>query len=316
MDEQFSRDVMHGLSAKPKYLHSKYFYDQYGDSLFQQIMELEEYYLTRCEYEIFQNHKEDLLGKIWKNGQPFDLIELGAGDGKKTRVLLEYFLTSGVDFIYKPIDISVNVLNLLAENLRESLPGLKLQPIVGEYFHALEKIETESGRSKVILFLGSNIGNFRKPAAKEFLSLLASSLVKGNMLLLGVDLVKDPKVVARAYNDCKGITRAFNLNLLSRINRELGGNFDLEKFEHFPIYNPISGTARSFLISKVNQSVTIEKLNAIFHFNAWEAIHTEYSHKYRLDELTSLAEASGFEIIKYYADSRNYFVDGLWQVNK
>jgi len=314
MDEQFSRDVLHGLSAQPKYLHSKYFYDKHGDSLFQQIMELEEYYLTRCEYEILQNHKEDLLGKIRKNGQPFDLIEFGAGDGKKTRVLLEYFLTSGVDFTYKPIDISENALNLLADNLRESMPELKLQPIVGEYFQALEGVYPEPGMSKVVLFLGSNIGNFLKPVAEEFLTQLASSLVKGDMLLLGVDLVKDPKVVASAYNDHKGVTRAFNLNLLTRINRELGGNFDLEKFEHFPVYNPVSGTARSFLISKVKQTVTIEKLNAIFHFSAWETIHTEYSHKYRLDELTSLAEASGFEIINYYADSRNYFVDGLWQV--
>jgi len=314
MDDQFSRDVMHGLSATPKYLQSKYFYDEQGDSLFQQIMELEEYYLTLCEYEILQNQKGGLFSKIRKNGQPFDLIEFGAGDGKKTKVLLEHFLTCGADFTYRPIDISSNALDLLANDLRTSMPGLNIKTLTGEYFSALAQIETEPGRSKVILFLGSNIGNFPRPVAEDFLTRLSKNLVMGDMLLLGVDLVKDPRVVARAYNDSKGITRAFNLNLLTRINRELGGSFDLDKFDHFPIYNPVSGTARSFLISKLNQTVFIERLNASFHFAAWETVHTEYSHKYQVDELTRLAEDSGFEIIKYYFDSKNYFVDGLWQV--
>ena len=314
MNDQFARDVMHGLSSTPKYLHSKYFYDQQGDILFQQIMELEEYYLTRSEYEIFQSQKRDMLGNFADSGKPFDLIELGAGDGKKTKILLEYFLEQGIEFTYKPIDISANALNLLASDLRKSLPGLKLETLQGEYFNVLAHLQSNPETNKVILFLGSNIGNFLKPVAEDFLSRLAIALTKGDKLLLGVDLVKDPQIISRAYNDQQGITRAFNLNLLTRINRELNGNFDLEKFEHFPLYHPVSGTARSFLISKENQTVSIDRLNASFHFEAWEPIHTEYSHKYRIPELTQLAEDSGFKIIKYYTDNKNYFVDGLWQV--
>ena len=166
----------------------------------------------------------------------------------------------------------------------------------------------------MILFLGSNIGNFLKPVAEDFLTKLANILVKGDKLLLGVDLMKDPQVIANAYNDSKGITREFNLNLLTRINRELKGNFDLQNFEHYPYYNPVSGTARSFLMSKTRQTVTIDRLNASFHFDAWEPIHTEYSHKYNLPELTQLAEDSGFRVLKNYLDSKHYFVDGLWQV--
>lgn len=313
MEDQFARDVMHGLSTTPKYLYSKYFYDKQGDSLFQQIMELDEYYLTRCEYEILQNHKEDLLNKF-SDSKAFDLIEFGAGDGKKTKVLLKHFLKSGADFIYKPIDISGNALKLLAEDLKKNMPELNVETLKGEYFNVLSHVESQPSRNKVVLFLGSNIGNFLKPVAEDFLTRLASSLTKGDMLLLGVDLVKDPGVIENAYNDSQGITRAFNLNLLTRINRELGGNFNLKEFEHFPLYNPVSGTARSFLISKINQSVSIEQLNASFHFQSWEPIHTEYSHKYRIEELAELAESSGFKVLKQYFDSRNYFTDGLWQV--
>jgi uncharacterized SAM-dependent methyltransferase len=196
------------------------------------------------------------------------------------------------------------------------MPNLKIEPLQGEYFNVLSHIESVPGKKKVILFLGSNIGNFLKPVAEDFLSRLSNILVAGDMLLLGVDLAKDPNVIARAYNDSKGITRKFNLNLLTRINRELRGNFDLDNFEHFPLYNPVSGTARSFLISKTRQTVTIEQLNASFHFEAWEPIHTEYSHKYRLTELSKLAADSGFKMINNYTDSRAYFVDGLWQVAK
>ena len=133
---------------------------------------------------------------------------------------------------------------------------------------------------------------------------------------MGVDLVKDPKVISKAYDDAQGITKKFNLNLLTRINRELGGDFEVDKFDHFSLYNPISGTARSFLISKASQTVKIERLNASFHFDAWEPIHTEYSHKYRVDELTQLARESGFQVVDNYLDSRGYFTDCLWQVKE
>lgn len=314
MDDHFARDVMHGLSAIPKYLPSKYFYDKQGDSLFQQIMELDEYYLTRCEYQIIEENKNNILNYVAKGGKPFDLIDFGAGDGKKTKILLEHFLECRADFSYKPIDISENVLKILAEDLNQNLPNLKLEPLQGEYFNVLSQLKSESDRTKVVLFLGSNIGNFRKPVAVDFLTQMANSLSKDDMLFLGVDLVKDPRIIASAYNDSQGVTRDFNLNLLVRINRELGGNFDLDQFNHFPLYNPVTGTARSFLISTTQQTISIDRLNASFHFDAWEPVHTEYSHKYRMEELKKLAADSGFNIIEQYLDSSNYFTDGLWQV--
>ena len=314
MNEQFARDVMHGLSESPKYLPSKYFYDKTGDRLFQEIMELEEYYLTRCEFEIFQNSKQEFLNHFLAQSKAFDLIEFGAGDGKKTKVLLEHFMERGADFTYKPIDISANALDSLESDLRHGMPQLKLETLQGEYFSVLSQLDKTSDRTKVVLFLGSNIGNFLRPVALDFLKQLANTLKKGDMLLLGVDLVKDPTVISKAYNDSKGITARFNLNLLHRINSELAANFDLDKFSHFPLYNPISGTSRSFLISRERQTVTIEKLNASFHFNAWEPIHTEYSHKYRLEELDQLAESSGFETVEHYFDARKYFTDGIWRL--
>jgi dimethylhistidine N-methyltransferase len=315
MDEQFARDVMHGLSAVPKYLSSKYFYDKKGDALFQKIMGLDEYYLTRCEYEIFQSEKRDLLGQFSKNGKPFDLIEFGAGDGKKTKILLDHFLKAGVDFTYLPIDISQNALNILAGDLNHSLPNLTYKTLQGEYFRVLSQLEQQTGRTKVVLFLGSNIGNFLKPVAVDFLSQLAKTLIIGDLLLLGVDLMKDPRVMASAYNDHQGVTKAFNLNLLTRINRELAGDFDLDGFIHFPFYDPVNGAARSLLISNCQQTVSIKRLNATFHFEAWEPIYMELSQKYHIEDLKQLAEQSGFNVIKHYYDSKKYFTDGLWQVS-
>lgn len=315
MDEQFARDVMHGLSAKPKYLPSKYFYDKKGDALFKEIMSLDEYYLTRSEFEIFQNERSDLLSQFLNRGKSFDLIEFGAGDGHKTKILLDHFLKEGADFTYLPIDISQNALNLLSEDLSQSLPNLKFETLRGEYFRVLSHLEQQPDRVKVILFLGSNIGNFLKPVAVDFLSQLAHTLVHGDLLLLGVDLIKDPKVVANAYNDSQGVTKAFNLNLLTRINRELGGDFDLNGFNHFPYYNPVTGAARSFLISNCHQTVSIKCLNATFHFEAWEPMYMELSQKYGMEELKQLADKSGFSVIKHYYDSKKYFTDGLWQVS-
>ena len=314
VNEQFLQEVMSGLSSNPKYLSSKYFYDQKGDALFQEIMNLEEYYLTRSEFEIFQNNKQDLLSTFLKSGKPFDLIEFGAGDGEKTKVLLEYFLKESADFSYLPVDISHNALDLLAKDLRDVIPDLDFQTLQGEYFEALSSLQPNHSRTKIILFLGSNIGNFLKDVAANFLSQLAHSLHPGDLLLLGVDLVKDPDIVAAAYNDSQGITKAFNFNLLTRINNELGGDFKLSNFNHYPFYDPVSGTARSFLISNCSQTVSISHLDALFHFDAWEPIYMELSQKYRFSDLDRLAHSSGFEVLKNYLDSNKYFASSLWEV--
>ncbi len=314
MNDQFARDVMTGLSADPKYLSSKYFYDQRGDALFQRIMGLEEYYLTRSEYQILDHHKNKLLEWFSQDGSPFDLVEFGAGDGLKTKVLLEHFKLEGADFIYKPIDISQNALNKLSQDLSSNLPGLAIEPLQGEYFQVLGQMGGSSQRKKVILFLGSNIGNFLKPVAMDFLGHLSNILSPGDHLLLGVDMVKDPRVIKKAYDDSKGVTRAFNLNLLRRINRELGGNFELDNFIHYPVYNPSNGESRSYLVSTEDHSVTISKLNASFHFRAWETIAMELSQKYDQPLLEEIASTSGFIIKEQFSDSRQYFSNVLLEV--
>jgi len=314
MNEQFARDVLKGLSARHKYLSSKYFYDEQGDALFQRIMDLPEYYLTRSEYQIFETHRQEMLNAFEGTGGSFDLIEFGAGDGLKTKVLLQHFLEAKTDFTYMPIDISQNALDILQKDLNANMPELDVQPLQGEYFQALSQLPAENGRKKVVLFLGSNIGNFLHDIAVDFLSKLSQILNTGDHLLMGVDLKKDPQAVSAAYNDAQGVTRAFNLNLLERINREFTADFNLDKFMHYPTYNPMNGEARSFLVSVEPQTVNLGKLNASFHFDAWETISMELSQKYDLHMLQDLALNSGFKMVNHFYDSRKFFTDTLFEV--
>jgi L-histidine N-alpha-methyltransferase len=307
---QFAKDVLDGLSANPKRLSSKYFYDENGDKLFQQIMNLEEYYLTRTEYEILDQSKEAILQLFSNAGQPFNLIEFGAGDGYKTKVLLRHFLEYEIDFNYLPIDISGNVLNILTNALKDEMPSLKVRGIQNEYFKALEDLK-ESKERNIILFLGSNIGNFTADQAAEFINGLYNSLKPDDLLFIGFDLKKDPDIILSAYNDKKGITKQFNLNLLHRINNELDGNFDVNAFRHYPIYNPMTGTTTSFLISTKDQVVEI--MDVAIYFNAWEAIHMEISQKYDKAMIHSLATESEFKVIGEFSDKDNYFVNEAWQ---
>jgi dimethylhistidine N-methyltransferase len=312
--DRFAEDVREGLSSEPKYLHSKYFYDEAGDNLFQQIMELEEYYLTECEAQIFENNKDKILDSFSNNGEVFDLIEFGAGDGMKTKILLNHFVDNNVDFNYIPIDISKSVLDGLTEDLKRTLPKLVIKPICDDYFHALEELNKIDFNMKVILFLGSNIGNFRGDNAIPFLKHLGADMSKKDQLLIGFDLKKDPRVILDAYNDKKGITSEFNFNLLDRINNELGGNFKRENFSHYPTYNPITGETKSYLISLEHQSVRLEKLSQSFTFEKWEPVFTEISQKYSLRDIDHLANHSGFKVEKNFFDQKRYFVDSLWHL--
>lgn len=313
MNEQFAKDVRQGLSSAPKQLSSKYFYDEQGDKLFQAIMNMPEYYLTRSEFEILETHKELLLD-LFKNGDGrFNLIEFGAGDGLKTKVLLRHFVEQQVDFRYIPIDISGSVLQMLEKDLRQELPQLQVEPLEDDYFRALKRLTRTAERRNVVLFLGSNIGNFAEQQAIEFLSELGNNLNAGDLILIGFDLKKDPELVRLAYNDPAGITRAFNKNLLKRINRELGGNFDLQKFQHYQMYDPMGGEARSFLISREEQSVYIESLGETYHFKAWEPVHVEISRKYDPQAIEKYASEAGFAHVKHLYDCRHYYVDSLWE---
>jgi dimethylhistidine N-methyltransferase len=308
----FASDVLNGLSQHPKRLSSRYFYDAKGDALFQQIMGMPEYYLTDCELDVFQTHKEAILRTI--GADRFHLIELGAGDGLKTKVLLEHFLNRKIDFAYQPIDISGNILEELKASLHQRWPNLQVEPQAGDYFEMLHQITESSDTRNVVLFLGANIGNYPADAARQFLLELHNNLNPGDLLLIGIDLKKDPEVILNAYNDAQGITAAFNLNLLTRINRELGGNFELSHFRHWETYDPVSGATRSFLVSEKEQHVFIHELNRSFHFDAWEAIQVELSQKYSLREIAELATATGFEVVTNFTDQKGFFVDSLWQV--
>ncbi|MEM1123079.1 MAG: L-histidine N(alpha)-methyltransferase [Bacteroidota bacterium] len=309
---QFAKDIDEGLSSTPKKLSSKYFYDAKGDELFQQIMAMEEYYPTDCEYEILSTYRKNLLQDF--AGQRFDLIELGAGDGTKTKVLLRHFLQEKADFRYVPIDISGNILAELKTALHEEMPTLEVSPVQGDYFKSLKQIPHVPDVRKVVLFMGGNIGNLDMNEANVFLRVLASHLHKGDLLMTGFDLKKDPQVILDAYNDAKGITAAFNLNLLYRINRELGANFEIDQFQHWPTYNPLTGATKSYLVSATKQEVHIEALNKTYHFDAHEAIDMELSQKYSLKDIEALAEKSGFQVRAHYTDDRRYFVDSLWEL--
>lgn len=308
----FARDVHAGLSTDPKRLPSKYFYDERGDELFQAIMRMPEYYLTDCEYSIFDRQKEQILDTI--GTETFELIELGAGDGYKTKVLLEYFLHREVPFTYRPVDISGNVLEMLQTDLHKLWPELPVQPLQGDYFVKLGELKkSQNGHRKVILFLGANIGNYTRTEAERFIGQLYQHMSPGDLLLIGFDLKKDPDIILSAYNDPAGITAAFNLNLLHRINRELGADFDTDQFCHWETYNPATGEAKSYLVSKADQTVFVKALDCSYSFDAWEAIDVELSLKYSIRQIEQMARQTGFEPIRHFYDERRYFVDSLWQ---
>ncbi|WP_081212051.1 L-histidine N(alpha)-methyltransferase [Salegentibacter sediminis] len=305
----FEEDVYKGLTSHPKYLLSKYIYDEKGDKLFQQIMDMPEYYLTNCELGILQEYTAP-IAKSFNAAGGFDLIELGAGDGKKTKVLLEHLNEQNYDFSYLPVDISEHVLKVLEASVRKEIPGIDIKPQQGTYFKTLESLADFSKRKKVILVLGSNIGNLLHENAIEFLRNIQQAMAPEDMLFMGFDQKKNPQKILDAYNDPHGITEAFNKNLLVRINYELGGEFNPDTFKHWETYDPETGTAKSFLVSKLDQEVFIEAFNLKVHFDAWESIHTEISQKYDEKVVEWLAGEAGLKIETRFADSedcyRNY----------
>lgn len=312
--ESFALDILMGFSSKNKWVPSKYFYDTKGSELFSAIMNLESYYPSRCEREIFETHKSE-LGNILEN-ERFNIIELGAGDGRKTKVLLEEFTSKKLDFSYLPIDISESAVKDLVSSLDKEFPELEKTGIVGEYMPGVEFSRAQTKGRNLVLFLGSNIGNFSHTGSLVFLRRLWKGLENGDLVLIGFDLKKHVRTLTNAYNDPENVTEEFNLNLLDRINRELGGHFDRSKFEHLGVYNPNIGAMESYLVSLEEQNIYIDEIEKSFHFKAFEPIHLEYSNKFLTHEIESLAQETGYEVVEHFSDSRKYFVDSLWRVKK
>ena len=312
--QEFASDVLTGLAQRVKSIPSKYFYDTRGSELFRKIMDLPEYYLTNSEMEILKTHGKSISEKVCMKGM--NVVELGAGDGLKTRILLGQLLERDIAFSYNPIDISESALKGLSEDLRQSLPKVQVHGIVAEYFDGIRWLSNRAHCGSLVLFLGSNIGNFTPDGVENFLSSLWNAMDNGDYLLIGFDLKKDTEVVSAAYDDAEGVTAEFNLNLLRRINRELGGEFDLDRFSFHSIWNPREGAIQSFLVSTKRQSVHIRELNRTFEFGPWEPIHTESSYKFTPEMIASLARCIGFEVEGEFSDSQGYFMNSLWKVLK
>lgn len=305
----FLKDVLEGLSSNPKKLSSKYFYDEKGDKLFHYIMSQPEYYLTCAEHEILQTRGQNILSNL-NVTEGLRIIEPGAGDGFKTRIFLESALNQGYDIIYNPIDISPNVMSILCDSLLKSFPQLKCEPVIADYFNLDNKINNDSYK-QLMMFLGSNLGNFDEDETAAIMQKFSAQLRKGDYFLLGVDLVKDPNRILAAYNDKRGVTAEFNFNLLMRINLELGANFNTNYFIHFPVYNPVMQQAESYLLSKTAHRISIG--SNTFHFKAWEPILTEVSRKYTPGKIEYMANYSGFRVIENFYDINKDFCCTLWE---
>jgi dimethylhistidine N-methyltransferase len=312
--DNFLKDVLKGLQSSPKYLDSKYFYDKKGDELFQKIMSSDDYYLTNCEMEIFTKQTAAIADAAADGQQPLDVIEFGAGDATKSSHLLKELLKRKAIDTYFPIDISDNIIQLLNKTLPPVLPGLNIHGLNGEYFSMLSKANEISNNKKLVLFLGANIGNFKFNEMPQFCSRLRNELSEGDLVLIGFDLKKHPRKIRNAYDDAQGFTRQFNLNLLTRINRELNADFDTEQFDHYASYDPDNGACKSYLVSLAKQDICIDKNNLI-HFEKDETIFMEISQKYSIEVIDRTALESGFTPVAHFFDGNEYFTDVVWRVS-
>ena len=301
----FRKDVYKGLESQPKTLPSKYFYDAVGDQLFRQIMRMPEYYLPAAELEILKTYSGEIADYLLTDKESFEILELGAGDGTKTLVFLQQLNDKGLDFFYRPLDISGHILEKNQQFISASLSGISMQAIEGDFFNTLDSLDRLK-ESRLTMFMGSNIGNFKPKEAVKFLRFISEHSKSGDLFLIAFDLKKDPEIIINAYHDSQGITAKFNLNLLQRINNELGGDFDIASFKHYASYNPITGLTKSFLISKKAQTVHFSDGES-FNFKAYEAIHTEVSCKFDEEKIEYMAGAAGLTKLDWWKDSKGYY---------
>ena len=294
----FAADAIAGLSAAPKKLPPKYFYDSAGSELFEKITELPEYYPTRNEIGILNEHAKDIAKLIPKGAA---LIEFGSGASTKTRIVLKSARLAS----YVPVDISGEFLAQEASKLKREFPHIAMLPVVADFTKPFGLPPTIQDQPRIGFFPGSTIGNFEPHEAAAFLKDAGSILGDGSMLIVGVDLVKDQKVLQKAYNDSQGVTARFNLNLLTRMNRELGANFNLKCFEHHALFNRERSRIEMHLASLKRQRVIVA--GESFDFRAGETIHTENSYKYTIETFGCMARGAGWATTAVWTDKDGYF---------
>jgi dimethylhistidine N-methyltransferase len=299
----FSAAILKGLSATPKSIPCRYFYDAAGSDLFEQICDLPEYYLTRTEQSILERYADEIVRAV--AGEVM-LVEFGSGSSYKTRILMNAALNRQSSLHYVPIDISHNFLYASAQTLLGEYPGLSIHAIAAEYNDGVEHVP-HAAIPRLFLFLGSNIGNFECYEAVAFLSAVRAVMGATDRLLIGVDLVKPTEVLEAAYNDTAGVTEAFNKNVLNHINRELNADFVPERFDHHAPYVPSQSRIEMRLISRERQTVTLGALSERVHFEEGEYIHTENSHKYSVPQLSALMRDAGFRISADWYDPQKWF---------
>lgn len=303
IEKTFAEDISFSLNQDSKFINPKYFYDKNGSELFEQICNLPEYYPTRTEIEILKKIQLDLQRYLENN---FRLVELGSGSSIKTRLILDVFNKIQDKIEYFPIDIS-EILTESSELLQNDYANLHITGIVDTYEGGLEFIETFDDKKNLIIFLGSSFGNFIPQEGKNFLKKINSVMKKGDLFLIGLDLVKNKEILEKAYDDSQGVTAKFNLNVLSRINDELDADFDLENFKHVVKYNQKDQRIEMYLKSLLNQSIIISKANLSLKMNQNELIHTEHSHKYTIPQIQTMMEETGFEIKEVWTDDKKNF---------
>jgi L-histidine Nalpha-methyltransferase len=307
---EFAEDVRRGLSSNPKQLFPKYLYDSLGSRLFDAICHVDEYYPTRAENEILTRHGDEMVAGV---PDCRTLIELGSGSADKTRRIIEALLRLQPELLFLPVDISASALEKSSLALLAAYPALRIEAYAADYLEGLAAMQPLPEGPALMLFLGSNIGNFEKDEALSFLQAIRHMLRPGDALLLGADLKKDRATLEAAYNDALGVTRAFIVNELARINRELGGNFDLWAFGLRSVYNEEDGSVEVYLESLRSQSVTIRSLGMRVDFAAGEWMHMEHSYKFDVEGLNQMGAQSGFGLEKTWLDSQGRFSSNLFR---
>lgn len=296
-------DVHEGLTATPKRLPAKLFYDEIGSQLFEQITELPEYYLTRTERSILEQYAGEILRQA---GPSLTLVELGAGTATKTCILIEELLQRQSRTLFYPIDVSASALDEAVRHLGSQFPSLRVNPIVADYTGGVSALSRITGR-KLVLYIGSSIGNFEPPQAIRLLRRIRQTLRPGDALLLGADFAKSPKILLPAYDDAQGVTAAFNKNILARLNRELEADFVVDAFDHVALWNKRASRMEIYLESTVDQTAFLPTLDLDVSFKKGERIHTENSYKYTDDMIESILRDSGFTLEHTWCDRKRWF---------